>query len=98
MVFIHSADWDKFLLSTYCVLLSLGFRWAHSENRISKEAPVLYHILWSEVQCVCTDRIVHEGRGRRMNQKGKFMMHLDQHAKDSVVIIKSLKVFELKND
>ena len=43
-------------------------------------------------------QIVHEGRGRRMNQKGKFMVYLDQHAKDSVAIIESLKVFELKND
>ena len=33
-----------------------------------------------------------------MNQKGKFMVYLDQHAKDSVAIIESLKVFELKND
>ena len=33
-----------------------------------------------------------------MNQKGKFMVHLDQHAKDSVAITESLKVFELTND
>lgn len=43
-------------------------------------------------------QIVHEGRERRMNWKGKFMVYLDYHAKDSVAIIESLKVFKLKND
>ena len=33
-----------------------------------------------------------------MNKKGKFMVHLDQHAKDSVALTESLKVFELTND
>ena len=95
-MFIHPADLDKYLLSTYCVLLSLGFSEHIQKTTLAKKHQ--FCTTFSDLKFSVSVQIVHEGRGRRMNQKGKFMVYLDQHAKDSVAIIESLKVFELKND
>lgn len=74
-----------------------------SENHISKEASVLYHVLWSEVQCVWADSAWRERKEDEAEKVGggKFIVDLDLHAKKpgySVAIIKPLKIFELKND